>query len=165
MSSSVDSSSATPQPEPDLSPREYALSAALRMRVLGSGLVAIGLVVGVVVLVAWLAQLPRGVVSGLVVLAVLGVLALGLVVGLRHWVVRLDATGYRVRFLRSAQTTSARWSDVEDVQAATIDDNRCVLIRLRDGRTTTIAAEILDTDPDAFARSIRAFLDAQPRRR
>lgn len=164
MSSSADAS-ATPQPESAPKPREYALGAALRMRVLGAGLVTIGLVVGVVVLVAWWAELPRAVVSGLVVLAVLGVLGLGLSVGLRHWVVRLDATGYRVRFLRSAQTTSARWSDVEDVQAATIDGNRCVLIRLRDGRTTTIAAEVLDTDPDAFARSIRAFLDAQPRRR
>lgn len=164
MSSSADASAA-PLPEPDLKPREYAVSAALRMRLLGTGLVAIGLVVGLVVLVAWLADLPRGVVSGLVVLAVLAVLGLGLSVGLRHWVVRLDTTGYRVRFLRSAQTTSARWSDVEDVQAATIDNNRCVLIRLRDGRTSTIAAEVLDTDPDAFARTIRAFLDAQPRRR
>ena len=75
----------------------FALAPALRARLLGTGLVAIGTIVLIAMLLTWLADLPTAVVTGLVVLAVVGVVALGLLVGVRHWVLRLDEHGYRVR--------------------------------------------------------------------
>ena len=70
-----------------------------------------------------------------------GVVTLGLLVGVRHWVVRLDDLGYRVRVLRTAQARSARWTDVLDLQATTVAGQRCVVLRLRDGRTTTLPVD------------------------
>ena len=83
-------------------PVDFALAPALRLRLLGSGLVAIGLVVALGVLVTWATDLPTAFVSGLIVLGAIGAVALGLLVGVRHWVLRLDDTGYRVRVLRTA---------------------------------------------------------------
>jgi hypothetical protein len=140
-------------------PVEFALAPALRARLLGSGMVAIGTVVVLGVLLSWLTDLPAAVVSGLVALALVGVVALGLLVGVRHWVVRLDADGYRVRVLRSAQARSARWSDVLDVQAVSEPGNRCVVLRLRDGRTTTLPVDLIEGDPAVLTQALADHLD------
>ena len=58
----------------------------------------------------------------LVVLAVLGLVAVfgfGYVLTRRSYVVRLDDEGYRVRLVRGAGVTAARWKDVEEAAAAT----------------------------------------------
>jgi hypothetical protein len=138
---------------------QYALAPALRARLLGTGLTAIGAVVLVVVLLAWLADVPGAVVTGLVVLAGVGVVTLGLLLGLRHWVLRLDEDGYRVRALRSAQARSARWSDVLDLQATTVGGARCVVLRLRDGRTTTLPVDVLEGGATALTADLSAHLD------
>ena len=105
---------------------------------------AIGTVVLIAMLLTWLADLPTAFVTGLVVLAVVGVVALGLLVGVRHWVLRLDEHGYRVRGLRTAEARSARWTDVLDLQATTVAGQRCVVLRLRDGRTTTLPVDAIE---------------------
>ncbi|MCW2761455.1 MAG: hypothetical protein JWR85_1656 [Marmoricola sp.] len=138
---------------------DFALAPALRARLLGTGLVAIGVVVVLGVLASWLTDLPSTVVSGLVVLAVVGVAALGLLLGLRHWVLRLDAHGYRVRALRSAEARSARWTDVLDLQATTVAGHRCVVLRLRDGRTTTLPVDVIEGGPTALTDALSAHLD------
>lgn len=138
---------------------DFALAPALRLRLLGSGLVAIGTVVVLGVLVTWLASLSSVFVSGLVALAVVGVVALGLLAGVRHWVLRLDEHGYRVRLLRSAQAKSARWSDVLDLQATTVSGQRCVVLRLRDGRTTTLPVDVLEGDATTLTETLSAHLD------
>jgi len=135
------------------------LASALRARVLGTGLVLIGAVLAGGVLVASLADLPGAVVSVLVVLALVGVLALGLVFGLRHWVLRLDEDGYRVRGLRSARAKASRWSDVLDLQTTTVGGARCLTLRLRDGRTTTLPVDVLEGDPEELTRTLSAYLD------
>ncbi len=137
----------------------FALAPALRARLLGTGLVAIGTVVVLGVLLTWLAGLSSAFVSGLVVLAIVGVAVLGLLVGMRRWVVRLDADGYRVRGLRSAQARSARWSDVLDVQASTETGRRCVVLRLRDGRTTALPVDLLEGDPATLTQALSDHLD------
>ena len=123
---------------------DFALAPALRARLLGTGLVAIGAVVVLGVLLAWLADLPTGLVSGVVVLALVGVVVLGLLLGLRHWVLRLDEHGYRVRLLRTAEARSARWTDVLDLNATTLAGQRCVVLRLRDGRTTALPIDVIE---------------------
>ena len=72
-------------------------------------------------------------------LAVLG----GVAVLRRREVVRFDDVGYRVRHIRGAGVREARWKDVEDATAPTVLNDRCVLLRLRDGRTTTIPVDVL----------------------
>ncbi len=156
MSTSPTDPTATPTPS---GPTEFALAATIRARLLGTGLTALGTVVVVAVLVGWLVGLPTAVVSGLVVLAALCVLTLGLLVGLRHWVLRLDEHGYRVRGLRSAQARSARWTDVLDLQATTVGGHRCVVLRLRDGRTTTLPVDALEGTSTTLVDALSAHLD------
>ncbi len=138
---------------------DFALAPALRARLLGSGLVAIGTVVVLGMLLTWLADLAPAFVAGLVVLAVVGLGTLGLLVGVRHWVLRLDEHGYRVRGLRSAQARSARWTDVLDLQATVRAGQRCVVLRLRDGRTTTLPVDVLEGGPDRLTDALSARLD------
>jgi hypothetical protein len=140
-------------------PVDFALAPALRLRLLGTGLVAIGVVIAVTVLASSLAGLPSAIVSGLVVLAAVGVVALGLLVGVRHWVLRLDDTGYRVRVLRTAEARSARWTDVLDLQAGTVSGARCVVLRLRDGRTTALPVDAIEGDPTALTEALTTHLD------
>jgi hypothetical protein len=148
-----------PVTPPPTSPVSFALAPALRLRLLGTGLVAIGVVVAIAVLMAWATGLPEAFVSGLVVLAGVGVVALGLLAGVRHWVVRLDETGYRVRVLRTAQARSARWTDVLDVQTAIVSGARCVVLRLRDGRTTALPVDAIEGDPAALTEALTSHLD------
>ena len=149
----------SPPPPSSAGPVDFALAPALRLRLLGSGLVAIGLVVALGVLVAWVVDLPSGFVSGLVVLGAVGVVALGLLVGLRRWVLRLDETGYRVRVLRTAEARSARWTDVLDLQTATVSGTRCLVLRLRDGRTTALPVDAIEGDPVALTEALTTHLD------
>ena len=53
----------------------------------------------------------------------------------------------------------ARWKDVEDATAPTVLNNRCVRLRLRDGRTTTIPVDVLQGSADAFVRDLQQHLD------
>jgi len=153
-------------PDPDSPPSttpagpvDFALAPALRLRLLGSGLVAIGLVVALGVLVTWVTDLPTAFVSGLVVLGAIGAVALGLLVGVRHWVLRLDDTGYRVRVLRTAEARSARWTDVLDLQTGTVSGTSCLVLRLRDGRTTALPVDAIEGDPVALTEALTTHLD------
>lgn len=148
-----------PTDVPGDDPVDFALAPALRFRLLGTGLVATGTVVVLGAGLAWMTGMPATVVSGLVVLALVGVLVLGLLLGVRHWVLRLDGHGYRVRGLRSAEAKSARWTDVLDVQATTVAGHRCVVLRLRDGRTTTLPADAIEGGATKLAETLAAHLD------
>jgi hypothetical protein len=147
-----------PRPAAETAPVELALAPALRLRLLGTGLVAVGVVVTAGVLLMWLVHATAALVTGLVVLGAVGVVALGLLLGLRHWVVRLDQHGYRVRGLRP-QARAARWSDVLDLQAVNVTGHRCVVLRLRDGRTTVLPVDAVEGGPVRLTELITAHLD------
>ncbi len=138
---------------------EVAFAPALRMRLLGAGLLALGTLVALTVVLAALLPGTRAIVGGVLLLAFLAVSGLGLLLGVRRWVVRLDDVGYRVRWLRSAQAREARWTDVLDLQTAQVSGTRCAVLRLRDGRTTTIPVDVLEGDPEAFVQALSAHLD------
>ena len=76
----------------------------------------------------------------------------------KGWVARLTAEGYRVRWVRGGGAAAARWKDVEDAVTPTVLDSPGVVLRLRDGRTTTIPVEMLAVDREAFVRDIQAHL-------
>jgi hypothetical protein len=139
----------------------YRFAAPFIVRMTGIGLVAVGVLVLVWAGLALALSLPGAVLSaGLLVAVVLWLLVLGgLVVLRRGAVVRLDETGYRVRFVRGAGVRQARWKDVEDVTAPTVEGHRCVLLRLRDGRTTTLPVDVLAGSSDAFVQDLQQHLN------
>jgi hypothetical protein len=140
-------------------PSDYRLSRPLAARLLGGVVVVAGLVVVVLTLAVMLTRLPVGVLSVGVAGAAVAVLVAAVALSRPTTVVRLDETGYRVRLVRGAGAGQARWTDVEDVVATTVAGERCVVVRLRDGRTTTIPVRVLAGDADAFARDLREHLD------
>lgn len=125
---------------------------------LGVLLVVLGVVVVLLTLAVELLDLSTWLLSAGILLGALAVLAAA-VLSRRTTVVRLDDTGYRVRMVRGAGATEARWTDVEDVVTATVTGERCVVLRLRDGRTTTIPVRMLEGNPDDFVRDLQAHLD------
>ena len=146
-------SSARPAPVTD-----YRLPPALVARFVGGYLVALAaLLLVVTVVVGALGWSPDLIV---VVLAVglVGLFALAWWLRARLVVVRLTEAGYRVRFVRAAGVREARWSEVEDAVAATPRGYECVVLRLRDGRSTTIPVQLLGADKDDFARDVQAHL-------
>ena len=139
----------------------YRFAAPFIVRMMGIGLVAVGVLVLVWAGLALAFSLPGAVLStGLLVAVVLWLLVLGGVVALRRGdVVRLDEAGYRVRFVRGAGVRQAPWKDVEDVTAPTVEGQRCVLLRLRDGRTTTVPVDVLAGSSDAFVKDLQQHLN------
>ena len=151
--------STTPPP----APTAYRFAPLVVARFVGTYL----LVFAVVMLLATLVVGVAGLNADLLVV-VLGVGLLGLI-GLAWWlrsriaVVTLTATGYRVRLVRGAGVVEARWSEVEDAVAASPRGVPCVVLRLKDGRSTTIPVVLLAVDKDDFARDVRARLTAAAR--
>ncbi|WP_416955116.1 hypothetical protein ACNKF0_01095 [Nocardioides sp. T5] len=76
----------------------------------------------------------------------------------KGWVVRMTPEGYRVQWVRGVGAESARWKDVEDAVTTTIAEAPVVVLRLRDGRTTTIPVEMLAVDREAFVRDVQDHL-------
>ena len=140
-------------------PSDYRLSGPFAVRMLGLVLALGGglvlLAAGLVVLLSW----PATVLSAVLAVAVLGVLAAGLALTRRATVVRLDETGYTVRLVRGAGVRSGLWKDVEDVVATTLDGSRCIVLRRRDGRTTTIPVDILAAPAEDFVRDLQQHLN------
>lgn len=127
---------------------------------LGVLLAAVGGVVVLLTLGVGLLDLPVWVLSVGVLVAAGAVLLAALVLGRRTTVVALDDVGYRVRFVRGVGVARARWTDVEDVVAATVAGERCVVLRLRDGGTTTIPVRMLAATPEAFVQDLQSHLDS-----
>ncbi|MGZ5405635.1 MAG: hypothetical protein ACXWDL_13370, partial [Nocardioides sp.] len=57
-----------------------------------------------------------------------------------------------------AGTKAAAWRDVEDAVAASPGGIDCVVLRLRDGRTTSIPVEAVEVERQRFVAEIRAHL-------
>lgn len=140
--------------------RDYGLAPAVRARVLGTSLAALGLAVLVAAVVVATTDVPGAVLTGLVVLAVVAIAALGLLLGPRWYVVRLDETGYRLRFLRGAGRAQARWTDVLDLTTAVVSGAECVVLRLRDGGSSTVPVNVIEGDREAFVDELQRRLDA-----
>jgi hypothetical protein len=139
----------------------YRFAGPFVVRLAGVGLALVGLLVLLLVGAVLVFSLPAlaltvGLAVGL--LLWLTVLAASAVLQRRD-VVRLDARGYRVRHVRGAGVREARWTDVEDVTAPTVEGERCVVLRLRDGRSTTIPVDVLAGSADGFVADLRRHLD------
>ena len=89
---------------------------------------------------------------------VVGCVVLGWWLRARAWVLRCTDDGYRVRLVRGAGVTEARWGAVEDAVTTYRHDVACVVLRLRDGRTTTIPVGVLAVDREQFVRELQGRL-------
>ena len=126
---------------------------------MGTLLAALGVLVLVVAVLVSTLDIPRMVLTLAVVVAVGMVVAAGATMSRSRTLVHLDDEGYQVRWLRGAGVKQARWRDVEDVVTATVSGHDCVVVRLKDGRTTTVPIAALDAQPEAFVRDLVAHLD------
>ena len=149
---------ATPISSPDV--RVYGLAPHLRARLMGAALVGIAVLLLAMTLVVAVLKLPQDVLSVIVILVVVAVFALGFFLVRRWYVVRLDADGCRVRFVRGAGRSQARWSDVKDLVTSTRAGDDVVILRLRDGGTTTVPVGLVEGDQEEFVRELRRRLDS-----
>jgi hypothetical protein len=140
-------------------PSDYRLSPQLAARLLGASLALWGLLVLLVTMVVVLFRAPVVLVSLAVVLGLLGIAASGFLLTRKAYVVRLGQDGYRVRFVRGAGVKQGRWLDVEDAVTTTVAGAKCVVLRLRDGRSTTIPVDVLAGDREEFVRTLQRHLD------
>lgn len=136
----------------------YRLAPALAARLVGMLLVVLALVVLVVTVLVALFAGPPVLVLVTAVLAVVAVFVLGYVLRQRLSVVTLDETGYHVRLVRGAGVKAASWRDVEEAVAASPRGIDCVVLRLRDGRTTSIPVSAVDAAPEALVRDLQEHL-------
>lgn len=139
-------------------PRDYRLAPSVRVRLMGAALAGLGVLLLVATVVVAIAHASLDVLSAVIVLTVLVVIGLGVVLN-RRVVLRLDPLGYRVRMVRGVGVATARWADVHDVQTAAVSGARCVVIRLRDGRTSTIPVDVVEGDSEQLVRDLTAILD------
>jgi hypothetical protein len=137
---------------------DYRLAPQLAARLMGVALVGVGVTVCVATLLIAVFRLPLEALTAVVVLALAMVLVGGLVLGRRGFVVRLTPEGYRVRFVRGAGVKQGRWVDVVDAVTAQVGGSPCLVLRLRDGRSTTIPVEVLAGDREVFARDVQQHL-------
>ena len=138
---------------------DYRFSTPLLVRSMGALLAVAGVLLLLVGVLVGVLDLALVVLTAAVVLVVLTVVAGGFLLSRVTSLVHFDDSGYRVRWLRGAGVKQARWRDVEDAVTATVSGHDCVVLRLRDGRTTTIPVKVLDAPPTAFIEDLSSRLD------
>jgi hypothetical protein len=146
----------TPDPTPGST--TYPLAATVVARFVGLGLVLVAVLMFTgTALVAGL-DLPPDLLVVLLLVGLVGIGTLAWWLRSRAWVLRCDKEGYAVRLVRGAGVTRAAWRDVEDAVTTTRHDVPCVVLRLRDGGTTTIPVGVLAVDKEEFVRDLQTRL-------
>jgi hypothetical protein len=139
-------------------PAVYRLARAIVVRAAGAALVVLAVAVIVVSVVAALVGWGFWVVAAVALLGLVLVAAGAWWATRRAYVVRLDRLGYEVRLVRGAGVRRARWVDVAGASTADARGVPCVVLALRDGRTTTVPVSVLAGDRDEFVTRLRALL-------
>ncbi len=137
---------------------DYRLAPSVVVRLVGAVLVAVAILVLISTVLVAALNLHTVVLLVPVVLGVLIIAAVWALWTRRGWLVRTTDEGYRVQWVRGVGTAAARWADVEDAVTATIKDTPVVVLRLADGRSTTIPVELLAIDREDFVRALQQHL-------
>ena len=136
----------------------YRLSPAVAARLLGAMLVAIAALILLSTVAIAVLDLHTVFLLVPVLLTVLVLAGTWWAWRQKGWIARLTPEGYRVQWVRGVGAASGRWKDVEDAVTTTVADSPVVVLRLRDGRTTTIPVEMLAVDRESFVRDIQRHL-------
>lgn len=142
---------------------DYRLAPVFAARLVGVGLVVLALLSFAFTAAALVFAWPADLVVVLVVVGLAGVLTTAGWLRSRAYVVRLTATGYRVRFVRGVGVAEGRWDEVREAVAAHPRDIPCVVLTRHDGTTTSIPVEMIAADRDRFADDVTAHLDRAQR--
>lgn len=145
-------------PQQDPSTVDYRLSSAVTVRFVGLYLVLLALVVFAATAVVFLAGWSPDLLVGLAVIGLVGLAVMGWWLSRRAFVFRAAPDGYVVRLVRGAGVKAARWTQVEDAVTTTVHDIPCVVLRLKDGATTTIPVPVLAIDKEQFVRELQQHL-------
>ncbi len=137
---------------------EYRVAPRVAARLLGVLLIAVSVLVFVTTGLVALLDLNTAVLLGPAFLGIAALVGAAVTLGRRGWVVRLTDEGYRVQWVRGVGVAAARWTDVEDAVTTTTAGSPVVVLRLRDGDTSTIPVELLAVDREAFVRDLRRHL-------
>ncbi|SDE08730.1 hypothetical protein [Nocardioides lianchengensis] len=151
-------SDAAPLSPTDATPVDYRLNPAFAARFVGLALVLTAILMFVATALVAVLDLPADVLVGLLVVSVAAVFVLGWRLRSRSYVLRCDRDGYRVGLVRGAGVTAARWTEVADATTASPRGIPCVVLRLQDGRTTTLPVQALAIDREQFVRELQRHL-------
>jgi hypothetical protein len=149
-----------PAPPSSAAPTTYPLAPIVVARFVGLGLVAVAVLMFAGTALVAVLELPADLLVVLIVVVLVAVAGLAWWLRSRAWVLRCDTDGYAVRLVRGAGVAQARWTEVEDAVTTTRHGIPCVVLRLRDGRTTTIPVGVLAVDKEAFVRDLQDRLQA-----
>ena len=133
----------------------YRLAPALGARLVGRSLVTLGVLVAVATLVGLLVGVGWRLAGGVTLVGLLLLSGWAWYLLRRAWALRLSADGYAVRMLGGVGATSAAWSQVTEVAAASPGGTPCLVIRLDDGRATRLPMPAVAADADALALDVR----------
>jgi hypothetical protein len=136
----------------------YRLAPAVAARLLGAVLVAVAVLILLSTVAIAVFDLHTVFLLVPVALTILLLVATWWAWRQKGWIARLTPEGYRVQWVRGVGTASGRWKDVEDAVATTVAESPVVVLRLRDGRTTTIPVEMLAVDRETFVRDVQEHL-------
>lgn len=136
----------------------YRLAPLVAARFVGLGLIALAVAVFVMTAVVGITGISWGWLALVVVAGAVAVAVLGWWLLRRAYVVRCTPEGYSVRLVRGAGVKDARWRDVEDAVASTPHGVQCLVLRLRDGGTTSIPVALLAIDKEEFVREMQRHL-------
>lgn len=137
---------------------DYRLSPRVVARVVGGLLLVLAVVVVLLTVLVAVLDLPAWTLLVVALGALLLVSGTAWFVARTGWVLRVTDEGYVVRFVRGVGTDRARWKDVEDAVTATVGGTPCVVLRLRDGRSSTIPVTLLTVDREQFVRELQEHL-------
>jgi hypothetical protein len=135
----------------------YRLAAPLAARVVGGALVVVAVLVLLATLLVAVLQWSPWVLLVVGLVALVAVLAAAVAVR-RRPLLSISDDGYRVRWVRGAGVHAAAWSEVADAVTAAPAGVDCVVLRLRDGRTTSIPVAAVAADRNALVAEVRERL-------
>lgn len=137
---------------------DYRLAPSVAVRLVGAVLVVVAVLVLACTLVVAFLDLHTSVLLVPVALGVVVIAVVWVLWARRGWLVRTTPEGYRVQWVRGVGTAAARWVDVEDAVTATVADSPVVVLRLQDGRSSTIPVELLAINREDFVRELQQHL-------
>jgi len=147
-----------PAQDPQQETVDYRLAPLVAVRFVGLYLVLLAVVVFAVTAVVFAAGWSPDLILLVAVVGLVGLAAAGWWLRTRAYILRAAPDGYTVRMVRGAGVKTARWTQVEDAVTTTIHDEPCVVLRLKDGGTTTIPVSVLAVDREQFVRELQRHL-------
>jgi hypothetical protein len=147
-------------PSTPVGPTFYRLATPVAARFLGAAIIVLAIVVFLVTAVVFATGADDGWILLPLVVGVVAVLALGWWLRTKAYVVRCTAQGYSIRFVRGAGVREARWADVQEAVTASPRGIPLLVLRLKNGTTTSIPVTILAIDREQFVREMQRHLSS-----